>query len=376
MNESKTKVGAVIKKAQNLTEMLADVSVRKRFEQMLGNKAAGFMSSIIQVSRGNRQLQEADPASVVAAAAIAASLDLPIVSTLGHACIVPYRDGDRVVAQFQVMARGWVQLAWRSGQYKTLNAVEVYEGEIKNRNRLTGEMDFDPDGKKSDRVVGYLFYFKLLNGAEKYTYMTVEECHAHGKKYSKSYANPKGKWAQDFPSMALKTVVKQGLSKWGPMSIDMQKAVEFDQAAITPDEKPQYIDTTTEPTSGGGQVDGISEGKVPMPKPKELPPPSTPPADAERLDKGPGSGQPVDAEVPASATFKVASGATTDMNGHKVYVIRTDEETPRKVYTDREDISTAAKKAKADKAEMSLYIEEREAAGLKYLWATDFAKDL
>ncbi len=161
------------------------------------------------------------------------------------------------------MARGFIQLALRSGQYKTAHDAIVYEGEIISRNRLTGEVEFDPNGKKSDKIVGFLFYFRLLNGFEKYTYMTVDECHAHGKKYSRSYDNPKGKWKNDFNHMALKTVVKQGLSKWGPLSTEMQKAIEVDQAEIDAEGKPTYIDAKI--------VDQPEAPAAPIPGPTEAP---------------------------------------------------------------------------------------------------------
>lgn len=316
-----TQEKSVAVKPKTLREMLSDVSVKKRFEDMLGNKAAAFMSSIITVAQGNEQLQKADPLSIIAAAAISASLDLPITPSLGQACIVPYnvnkKVGDKwekhVVAQFQIMARGFVQLGLRSKQYKTMNATEVYEGEITGRNRLTGELDIDPNGKKSETVIGYLFYFKLLNGFEKYVYMTVEECRAHGKKYSKSYDNDNGKWKQDFPVMAMKTVVKQGLSKWGPLSTEMQKGIEFDQAAVTPDGKPEYIDTTADAGSGGEKADPE------MPKSrsqKALPPPKG----DTKMSK-------------ASGSFLVERVTTTEKDGETVYCIYIDGvryETPDK----------------------------------------------
>lgn len=228
--------------APDLRGMLASPVVRQRFEGILGNKAAAFASSIISVWQSSDALRQCEPGSIIASAAMAASLDLPIIASLGQACLVPYSGK----AQFQIMARGFVQLALRSGEYKTMNAVEVHEGEIISRNRLTGEIDFNPDGKKSDTVVGFLFYFKLKGGFEKYTYMTVDECRAHGKRYSKSYGQAGSQWQKDFNQMALKTVVKQGLSKWGPLSTQMQTAIQFDQAAVSEDGKPEYVDATAE----------------------------------------------------------------------------------------------------------------------------------
>lgn len=238
---------------KDLRGMIALPQTRQEFESILGGKSRAFASSILELYNSEASLRECDPGSILASAKMAAVLDLPIVKSLGQSCIVAYSGK----AQFQIMARGFIQLALRSGQYKTAHDAIVYEGEIVSRNRLTGEVEFDPNGKKSDKIVGFLFYFRLLNGFEKYTYMTVDEVHAHGKKYSRSYDNPKGKWKTDFNHMGLKTVVKQGLSKWGPLSTEMQKAIEVDQAAMDADGKPEYIDAK------------VVDHAEPIPGPKE-----------------------------------------------------------------------------------------------------------
>jgi recombination protein RecT len=238
---------------QNVPATQADVSgllskdeVRKRFEQVLGKKAAGFMSSVISAVNSNSELKKASPMSVISAAAVAASLDLPINPSLGFAHIVPYKKDGVPVAQFQMGWRGYVQLGMRSGQYKTMNACVVYEGELVESNRFTGEMYFDESKKSSDRVIGYVAFFKLINGFEKYLYMSVDQVTAHGKRYSKSFDHKNGKWNTDFEAMALKTVLKLLLSKFGILSIEMQNAVVYDQAAIKSlDGKTyEYIDGT------------------------------------------------------------------------------------------------------------------------------------
>lgn len=218
-----------------LKGLLSADSTKKRFYEILGNKSAGFISSIVNVVNGNPALQEANPNTVLMSAAIAATLDLPINPNLGFAAIVPYKERGQAVAQFQMMWRGFVQLAQRSGQYRTLNTTEVYEGEVKSQNRFTGDIVFDPDGRKSDKVIGYVAYMSLLNGFEKYYYMSREECEKHAKRYSKTYQKGYGKWKDDFDAMAKKTVLKLLISKYGIMSVDMQKAVEFDQATVQGD---------------------------------------------------------------------------------------------------------------------------------------------
>jgi recombination protein RecT len=218
--------------------LLEEGSIRKRFEEVLGKKAPGFISSIISAVNSNRKLLEADPMSVVQAAAVAASLDLPINPSLGFAHIVPYSGQ----AQFQMGWRGFVQLGMRTGQYKTINVTSVKEGELVSHNKFTGEMIFDESKKTSDKIVGYAAYFRLLNGFEKFLYMTVEETEAHGKKYSKTYNMATGMWKKDAEAMSLKTVLKMLLSKYGILSIDMQAAIQADQAVVTTSGEYVYAD--------------------------------------------------------------------------------------------------------------------------------------
>jgi recombination protein RecT len=214
--------------------MLSADNTKKRFEEMLGKKAAGFISSVLQVVGNNSYLQNADPASVMTSAAIAASLDLPINPNLGYAAIIPYNDkGKGQVAQFQIMTRGIIQLAIRSGQYSRITNSIVYEGQLVKQDPFTDEYVFDFNAKKSNKIIGYVAYFRTIGGFEKYYYMTKEEVESHGKKYSKTFKS--GVWQTDFNSMALKTVLKLLLSKYGILSVEMQKAVEFDQSVIKGD---------------------------------------------------------------------------------------------------------------------------------------------
>lgn len=246
------------KPQNNVKNILANVNYKKRFEEILGKKAPGFISSIINISN-SPNLKDCEPMSIVSAAVVAATLDLPIDPNLGQSYIVPYNDKKKgKIAQFQLGYKGFVQLAMRSGQYKTINATEVYEGEIKHVNRLTGEIEFEENPTPSDKIIGYIAYFRLLNGFEKAFYMTKEQIEAHGKKYSQSYKSPKdfvvkqSLWTTDFDTMAIKTVLKLLLSKYGVLSIEMQKAIEADQAYINDDvvtkgaefdsSKAEYID--------------------------------------------------------------------------------------------------------------------------------------
>lgn len=202
--------------------------VKKKFQELLGQKSVGFITSVMQVVNNNKLLQSASPASIYNAAAMAATLDLPINQNLGFAWIVPY--GNQ--AQFQVGWKGIIQLANRTGQYKAINVVEVYENQFKSYNRLTEELDADFTQEGNGNIIGYVAYFKLLNGFEKTSFWTVEEVKKHAQQFSKTYKQSNGVWATSFNAMAKKTVLKNTLSKWGILSIEMQNAVIADSAII------------------------------------------------------------------------------------------------------------------------------------------------
>lgn len=219
------------KEAKTVKGMLETPAFKKKFEEMLGKKAAGFISSIIAVTNSSNYLMKADPATVIGAAAQAAMLDLPINQSLGFAYIVPYKGA----AQFQLGYKGYIQLAQRSGQYADIGTKTVFEGELEYENRLLDKFRFGE--RTSDKVIGYLAYFRLTNGFEKMLYMTIDEAQAHAKKYSQNYKGGTDKWGlADFNVMAEKTVLKRLLSKYGPLSIEsiqMSQALANDDGVIS-----------------------------------------------------------------------------------------------------------------------------------------------
>lgn len=219
------------KEAKTLKGMLEMPAYKNKFNEMLGKKAAGFMSSIIAVANNNKLLAKAEPSTVIGAAAQAAMLDLPINQSLGFAYIVPYKGA----AQFQLGYKGYIQLAQRSGQYVDIGAKTVYEGELEYENRLLDKFKFGE--RTGDKVIGYLAYFRLTNGFEKMLFMELDEMIAHAKKYSKSYSGGTEKWGlADFNTMAEKTVLKRLLSKYGPLSIEsiqMSQALSNDGGVIS-----------------------------------------------------------------------------------------------------------------------------------------------
>ena len=216
----------------SLKTMVNDERTKKKFQEMLGNKAQGFLVSLVNTIGGNSQLQQADPNSVLKAGAIAATLDLPIDPNLGFAYIVPYNNKGKNEAQFQMGYKGFIQLAIRSGQYRKINVAELYEGQFISYDPITDTLEYDINNKISDTVTHYIAYFKTVNGFDKYNVMSKDEIINHAKKFSKTYSSKYSPWVTNFESMAKKTVLKLLLSKFGILSIEMQIAQKADQAVI------------------------------------------------------------------------------------------------------------------------------------------------
>jgi len=205
-------------------------SVKRKFEELLGKRSSAFMTSVLQIVSNNSYLQNASPQSVFNAACVAATLDLPINNNLGFAYIVPYGSE----AQFQMGYKGYIQLAQRSGFYKTISASPIYEGQLVEEDPLNGFV-FDFKVKKSGEPIGYAAFIRLLNGFEKTFYLSKAELLQHATKYSQSFKKNSSKmnmWKDDFEAMAIKTVLKLLISKYGPMSVEMQMAQIADQAVI------------------------------------------------------------------------------------------------------------------------------------------------
>lgn len=238
-----------MEKTLTTKDLFAQKSIQQRFEAILGKKAQGFISSVLQVINGNNLLKTSDPATVLNAAATAASLDLPINPNLGFAWIVPYKGK----AQFQVGWKGFVQLALRTGQYKRINATAVYENQFNSFNRLTEHLDANFGIEGEGEIVGYAAYFLLNNGMEKMAYWSKAEVIKHANKYSQTYGKKKNgrlvhsPWNDEdqFDAMCLKTVLKNTLSKWGIMSIEMQTAHLADQAVQHREGQYDYVDNDT-----------------------------------------------------------------------------------------------------------------------------------
>lgn len=210
-------------------------NVKGKFEELMGSKtkSSNFITSVLQVAASNDLLKKADPGTVYHAAITAATIELPINNQLGFAYIVPFNNSKKgiVEAQFMIGYKGLIQLALRSGQFKTISATPIYEGQLIAENPLTGfEFDFTVKGK--GKPIGFASYFKLINGFEKTMYASIQEVEKHASKYSQTFKKGFGIWKDDFESMAQKTVLKLLLSKYAPLSIEMQKAIQVDQSVI------------------------------------------------------------------------------------------------------------------------------------------------
>lgn len=232
----------------NLKEQLNVPATVQSFRNLLGEKgAARFTSALMNIVGQSADLQQADTKSIILAAGQSAALNLPLNPSLGMAAVIAYRNKKtgKVIAQFQMMRNGLIELAQRSGKVARITNEVVYEGELKSYNRFTDEYDFSGQ-RISNTVIGFMAYVKLLNGFEKTIYMTREEALAHGRRYSKTFKDDWSKWKTDFEAMALKTVLKRLINKWVPKTEEMQMALESDQASFTQGEignaQPEYVD--------------------------------------------------------------------------------------------------------------------------------------
>lgn len=240
---------------QLFNRTITNPSTQKYLSNVLGERKGSFVNNLTALVANNANLQQCEPYTLMFAAMKATALNLPLDNSLGFAWVIPYKDNRRgvVVAQFQLGYKGVKQLALRSGQFAIIpNATDVRDGELVSRNRLTGECKFNfiEDDKERIKkpIVGYVSYFKLLNGAESTFYMSKDEIEAHAIRYSQSYRSkdPKikadSKWTTDFDDMACKTVVKLNLSKNAPLSVELSDALKADQSVMYERDKYNYID--------------------------------------------------------------------------------------------------------------------------------------
>jgi len=228
----------------SIVNYMSQDGVQENIRKTLGDKTPQFIATVASLVNSNQKLQECDQKSILSACLIAATLDLPVNQNLGFAYIIPYKGQ----AQFQLGYKGFIQLAQRSGQFKTINVTDVREGELIGEDKLTGEYHFDflpEEARGGLETIGYAGYMELLSGFRKTLYMTVKELESHAGKYSQSYKfkdSTKNMWRDEFDAMARKTVIKLLLSRYAPMSAQMQTAQQVDQSVIQDENIFEYID--------------------------------------------------------------------------------------------------------------------------------------
>lgn len=236
----------------SIQKMVHDKGFLQKAEDVLGEGAQQFLSSVLSLVNSDAKLASCDPVKLYNCCLMAAAIKLPFNQNLGQAYIIAYKGEP----QLQIGWKGFVQLAQRSGQFKTLGTNPVYENEIGGIDSMTGEVIFDFKLEKQGKIVGYMAYFELLNGFKKNLYMPIAELERHGKRYSQTFKGGFGVWVDNFDAMAQKTVIKLLLNKYAPLSIDMAEAIKIDQASADGD----YTDnkervTIVESTLGESEED-------------------------------------------------------------------------------------------------------------------------
>ena len=270
-------------KKMGIAGFLAQDSIKANVESVVGPKESQrFISSVVSAVQTNPQLQGCSNASILSAALLGHSLNLPQSPQIGMFYMVPFKNKKKakdangrettvevMEATFQLSYRGMLQLAMRSGQYKHMNVTDIRDGELISYNPIEDTYEFkaETDVKKRELlpVIGYYAFFEMVNGFRKGIYWSRDQVEAHAKKYSASFRNgwSSSLWKTDFDAMAKKTMLRQLISKWGIMSVDMERAYESDQAVIREDGLPDYIDNVPdEPTPAVDVFAKETEGEV------------------------------------------------------------------------------------------------------------------
>ena len=241
------------KKRTPFSVMIQTDTYKNLINNTLGDpkRASGFVTAITSAVATNPQLVDCDPATILSAGLLGETLQLSPSPQLGQYYLVPFQDRKlgRKVAQFQLGYKGYIQLAIRSGQYKKLNAMAIKEGELIRYDPLNEEIEVqlieDETAREAAPTIGYYAMFEYLNGFRKVIYWSKEKMQNHALEYSQGYRAHKGYtfWEKDFDSMAIKTMLRQLISKWGIMSIEFQKAYEADMGVLRPGtDKIEYVD--------------------------------------------------------------------------------------------------------------------------------------
>ncbi len=214
--------------SQALNALLNGAAIQRTLKSTLKENSGAFVTSVMNLFNNDTLLQQCDPKLVLAEALKAAALKLPVEKQLGFAYIIQFKDHGILKPQFHLGYKGYIQLAMRTGAYRYINAGKVYEGELKGADKLTGAIDLSGE-KTSDEVIGYFAYIETLNGFNKTYYWTKAEILAHAERYSKSYKKGSAIWRDNFDEMAIKTVLRNLLSHYGVMSVEMSTAISGEE---------------------------------------------------------------------------------------------------------------------------------------------------
>ena len=272
-----TKNQIVEAKQPSIATFLATDNVKENVKKIVGEKdAQRFISSLVSAVQTNPGLAECTNKSLLNAALLGQSLNLPQSPQLACFYFVPFKNSkaNTTEATFQLGWKGYIQLAMRSGQYQKIHVTDIREGELKSYNPIEDEFIFEPETDIEKRlqlpVIGYYAYFILVNGFKKTLYWSREQMDEHAKKYSMSYRKgwDSSLWKTDFDKMAYKTMLRQLISKYGPMSIEMEKAYVGDQSVIDDNGNPAYIDNVPDEPEKG--VNPFTEGGVIDVEPEEV----------------------------------------------------------------------------------------------------------
>ena len=283
----------------NFSTFMTSAAVKKRIDAMIGGDGGPrFISSIVSAVSVNPALSQCDYGTILSAALLGESLKLSPSPQLGQYYMVPFNDKKRgqKVAQFQLGYKGYIQMAIRSGQYKKLNVLAIKDGELIRFDPLNEEIEVrlidDEKQREAARTIGYYAMFEYTNGFRKAMYWSVDKMMAHADKYSMAFSAAKYQdllagripqsemwkyssfWYKDFDGMAYKTMLRQLISKWGIMSIDLQQAMTNDMAVSYGDGSVEYVDnsneyaqayaydTVEEAQEGAGQAENSADKNV------------------------------------------------------------------------------------------------------------------
>ncbi|MBP7398207.1 MAG: recombinase RecT [Chitinophagales bacterium] len=260
-----------VSKIDSLKNILNADSVQAQFKNALAENSGSFVASIIDLYSGDNYLQQCEPKLVVMQALKAAVLKLPINKSLGFAFIVPFKQNGVQVPQFQIGYKGLIQLALRTKQYRIMNADVVYEGEYKTKNKLTGEFDLSGTAT-SDKIIGYFAHIELEGGFAKTLYMSKEKVQAHAAKYSKSYNTQYSPWKTEFDAMAIKTVLRNLLSHYGFLSVEMVNAFDNDEQDVADKVQEEIKSNANSKNMGFEEAEMVNEQQQQQPEPGERAP--------------------------------------------------------------------------------------------------------